>query len=169
MSPFSDLLDHLVLTPSRNAKIALMTGFFRDTPDPSRGWALATLVGTLDFPNVKPRSVRELVTARMDPVLFEMSYDYVGDLAETVGLVWPTRPGANRPPPLEEVVDALQNATRSECEALIERWLDALDAKGRWALLKLITGGLRIGVSARLAKTALAEMGVVGVNEIEEI
>jgi hypothetical protein len=34
--------------------------------------------------------------------------------------------------------------------------LDHLDASGRFALLKLATGELRIGVSARLAKVALA-------------
>ncbi|HXW26975.1 MAG TPA: cisplatin damage response ATP-dependent DNA ligase, partial [Xanthobacteraceae bacterium] len=49
------------------------------------------------------------------------------------------------------------------------RWLDALDATGRWALLKLVTGGLRIGVSARLAKTAVAALGDKTADEIELI
>ena len=48
-------------------------------------------------------------------------------------------------------------------------WLDALDPTGRWALLKLMTGALRIGVSARLAKTALAEFGGVALDEVEEV
>ena len=52
---------------------------------------------------------------------------------------------------------------------MLEPWLDALDATGRWALLKLVTGSLRIGVSARLAKTALAEWGRVSVDHIEEV
>ncbi len=34
-----------------------------------------------------------------------------------------------------------------------------LDETGRWALIKLVTGGLRIGVSARLAKAAVAALG----------
>ena len=105
----------------------------------------------------------------MDPVLFGWSYDYVGDLAETVALVWPARPGANREPELSEVVDALRGASRAEVQRLIEGWLDALDATGRWALLKLMTGGLRIGVSARLAKTAVAALGPVEVSEVEEV
>src|SRR5262249_32689769 len=49
----------------------------------------------------------------------------------------------------------------------IARWLDELDETGRWALLKLVTGGLRIGVSARLAKTAVAALGDKDVDEIE--
>ena len=64
----------------------------------------------------------------MDPQLFGWSYDYVGDLAETVALVWPARPGANREPELSEVVEALRGATRAEVQRLIEGWLDALRA-----------------------------------------
>ncbi|MEL6284873.1 MAG: cisplatin damage response ATP-dependent DNA ligase, partial [Pseudomonadota bacterium] len=159
----------LILTPSRNAKIALMGEYFRTTPDPARGWALAAITGALDIPGVKAGAIRALAEDRADPVLFRLSYDYVGDLAETVSLIWPARPGANRAPPLEDVVETLLGATRSEGPGLVEGWLDALDARGRWALLKLVTGGLRIGVSSRLAKVALAEFGQVAVNEIEEI
>ena len=107
----------------------------------------------------------------MDPQLFWWSYDYVGDLAETVALVWPARPGANREPELSEVVDALRGATRAEVQSLIEGWLDALQPTGRWALLKLMTGGLRVGLTARLAKRAAADIGAepVPVAEVEEI
>jgi DNA ligase-1 len=93
----------------------------------------------------------------------------VGDLAETVALVWPARAGANREPELSEVVDALRVASRADVQKLLESWLDALDTDGRWALLKLLTRGLRVGVSARLAKQALAAMGGVDVSEIEEV
>ena len=44
-----------------------------------------------------------------------------------------------------------------------------MDSNGRWALLKLLTGGLRVGVSARLAKQALANLGDVPVSDIEEV
>ena len=169
MNRFAALLDRLILTPSRNAKIALMDEYFRTTPDPARGWALAAITGALDIPGVKAGAIRALAEERADPVLFRLSYDYVGDLAETVSLIWPARPGANRAPPLEDVVETLLGATRSEGPRLVEGWLDALDARGRWALLKLVTGGLRIGVSSRLAKVALAEFGQVAVNELEEI
>jgi hypothetical protein len=32
-------------------------------------------------------------------VLFGLSYDYVGDLSETVALIWPADHGVNMPPP----------------------------------------------------------------------
>lgn len=169
MQAFADLLDRLILTPSRNGKIALMVRYFAETPDPERGWALAAITRDLDIPSVKPGMVRGLIEQRMDPVLFRLSYDYVGDMAETISLVWPEKRGANRAPELPEIVETLLKASRAEGPRLIENWLDALDAKGRWALLKLVTGGLRIGVSARLAKVALAELGGIKVTEIEEI
>ena len=52
---------------------------------------------------------------------------------------------------------------------LMAGWLDGLDATGRWALLKLAAGALRVGVSARLAKTALSAIGTVSLEEIEEL
>ncbi len=170
MGAFADLLDRLSLTASRNAKLTLVRDYLATTPDPDRGWALAALTGELSFSAAKPAFIRKAVEARMDAVLFRWSYDYVGDLAETVALVWPTRPGANREPELSEVVDALAGATRPEVQRLIEGWLDALtDPTARWALLKLMTGGLRVGVSSRLAKQACADLGGVGISEVEEV
>ncbi len=169
MRAFAHLLDSLAFTPSRNTKLTLVRDYLRDTADPERGWALAALTGVLSFDAAKPVFIRKAVEARVDPELFAMSYDFVGDLAETVALIWPSKPGANREPELPEVVDALRSASRAEVQRLLEGWLDALDADGRWALLKLMTGGLRVGLSARLAKQALADLGGVPVAEIEEI
>ena len=169
MRAFAHLLDRLSFTASRNAKLTLVRDFLRETPDPERGWALAALTGALSFHAAKPAAIRAAIEARLDPMLFAWSYDYVGDLAETVALAWPARPGANREPDLSEVVDALAGATRAEVPGLIEGWLDALDADGRWALIKLVTGGLRVGVSARLAKQAAADQGGVAVGEVEEV
>ncbi len=169
MRAFANLLDRLSFTRSRNAKLVLVRDYLAETPDPERGWALAALTGDLRFDAAKPGFIRKAVEARMDPELFRWSYDYVGDLAEAVSLVWPAKPGANREPDLSEVVDALRTASRREVQQLIEGWLDALDPDGRWALLKLLTGGMRVGVSARLAKQAAADMGDVAVADVEEV
>jgi DNA ligase-1 len=169
MRAFANLLDRLAFTPQRNGKLTLVREYLREAPDPERGFALAALTGNLVFDTAKPAMIRKAIEARMDGELFALSYDYVGDLAETIALVWPAKPGANREPELSEVVEALRNAKRADVQGLLERWLDALDADGRWALLKLLTGGLRVGVSARLAKLALAELGGVDVSEIDEV
>ena len=174
MRAFARLLDRLSLTASRNAKLVLVRDFLNSQPDPDRGWALAAMTGELTFSAAKPAAIRKAVEARMDPVLFRWSYDYVGDLAETVALVWPAERGANREPELSEVIEALRTARRAEVQPMIERWLDALEPDGRWALLKLLTGGLRVGFSARLAKQACADLAAlhgqtIGVPQIEEV
>ncbi|CAM5546644.1 DNA ligase-1 [Aquamicrobium terrae] len=173
MNRFAELLDRLVLTPSRNGKLRLLTGYFRETEDPDRGLALAAITGDLAIAAVKPAMLRALVTERVDPVLFGFSYDYVGDLAETVSLVWPA-PGepenaSDHQMTLAEVVARLQGASRSDGPKVLAGLLDGSDIPARFAIIKLVTGGLRIGVSARLAKQAVADLGPVDVSEIEEL
>ncbi|MBN8966740.1 MAG: cisplatin damage response ATP-dependent DNA ligase, partial [Rhizobiales bacterium] len=136
---------------------------------PERGFALAALTGALSFQHAKPGLIRALIAERADPVLFELSYDYVGDLSETVALMWPADPASppNAVPLLSEVIETLSTLGKAQLPAQLARWLDALDETGRWSLLKLVTGGLRIGISARLAKTAAASLGGKEPNEIE--
>jgi DNA ligase-1 len=225
MNRFAALLDRLSYEPSRNGKLRLITDHFRSLPDPDRGYALAALTGALSFQHAKAGLIRTLISERADPVLFELSYDYVGDLSETVALMWPVASGSSVPSPqnsvvaprtsldgatkglgegqgggsesalsrltptptpspqgggeyaaasdersapsLTDVVQTLSTLGKAELPAQLARWLDALDETGRWALLKLVTGALRIGVSARLAKTAAAALGGKEPDEVE--
>ncbi|MGY3078711.1 DNA ligase-1 [Bradyrhizobium sp. LM6.10] len=242
MNRFAELLDRLAYEPGRNNKLRLITGYFREVADPDRGYALAALTGALSFKHAKPALIRDLIASRTDPVLFGLSYDYVGDLSETVALMWPklhgnapSFPGYPSPPPsptrgegaqlraalsvstttgsdsqsdgrtnltvpsppvgegqgggysgrdgdespharnhnnpppptLTEVVTTLRTLGKTELPKQLERWLDELDETGRWALLKLVTGALRIGISARLAKTAAAALGNKDPHEVE--
>ena len=171
MKRFAQLLELLALTPSRNRKIDALKTYFAETPDPDRGFALAILTGALSFKHAKPALIRDLIASRTDEVLFGLSYDYVGDLSETVALMWPKVALAahNNPPPptLSEVVTTLRALGKSELPKQLERWLDELDETGRWALLKLVTGAMRIGISARLAKTAAAALGDKDPHEVE--
>jgi DNA ligase-1 len=199
MNRFAQLLDRLSYEPARNAKLRLMTDYFRSTGDPERGWALAALTGALGFPQAKPGLIRNLIAERTDPVLFELSYDYVGDLSETVALMWPfpsrlagegreeAREPSHRSRPLKgqtaltsgpssqeggelsltAVVETLATLGKTQLPQQLARWLNALDENARWALIKLVTGGLRVGVSARLAKAAVAALGAGDAQEIE--
>ena len=230
MNRFAELLDRLAYEPGRNNKLRLLTAYFRAVEDPDRGYALAALTGALSFKHAKPGLIRDLIADRTDPVLFALSYDYVGDLSETAALMWPsptsrTRPAPspacgggsgwgqaasaapekepppgppssaralpgdpaspasgrgeelahrpshlhNDPPPptLTEVVTNLRILGKTELPKQLARWLDELDETGRWALLKLVTGAMRIGISARLAKTAAAALGDKDPHEIE--
>jgi ATP-dependent DNA ligase len=180
MNRFAELLDRLAYEPSRNNKLRLMIDYFRFIGDPERGWALAALTGALSFPHAKPGLIRNLIAERTDPVLFELSYDYVGDLSETIALMWPSMASASAPGDgkvqgaddeltLTRVVETLATLGKAQLPQQLARWLDALDETGRWALIKLVTGGLRVGVSARLAKAAVAALADKDVHDIEVI
>lgn len=170
MNRFAALIDKLAYEPRRLSKIRLLKDYFTSTPDPDRGIALAAITGALDFKHAKPALVRTLISERTDPILFALSYDYVGDLSETVALMWSGKSsGRNSTPTLSEIVAALDTAKKSDVPELLASYLDMLDETGRWALLKLVTGGLRIGVSARLAKTAIAELARANADDIDEI
>ena len=136
MNRFAELLDRLAYEPGRNNKLRLMTDYFRTTPDPERGWALAALTGGLTFQHAKPGVIRALIAERSDPVLFELSYDYVGDLSETVAPMWPARddPGAGREsstPTLSSVVTASPRSAKPSCRRSSRAGLDQLDETGR--------------------------------------
>ena len=93
MRAFATLLDRLIYTRSRNAKLALIADYLRATPDPDRGLAMAALTNELDVPAVKSNTIRTMAMERVDPVLFQLSRDFVGDTAETTALIWPDRDG----------------------------------------------------------------------------
>src|SRR6202166_3009972 len=120
MNRFAALIDALLFTRGRNGKLRLMQEYFATTADPERGWALAALTGELSFAEAKPGQVRALAIARVDPELFAWSLDFVGDLAETVSLIWPEPPSPqpspspspspshryrDGPPPLRQAVE----------------------------------------------------------------
>jgi len=172
MRAFADLLDRLIYTRSRNAKLRLIGDYLRATPDPDRGWAMAALTGALDLPAVKPALLRAMIESRVDPVLYGMSRDFVGDSAETIALPWPephVPPPESTPLTLSQVVSTLGALSRSDAPAVLAAMLDRLEADERYALLKLATGALRVGISARLAKTALAQAFGLDVDAVEEV
>jgi len=269
MRAFARLLDCLVYTQSRNRKVALLGRYFQTAPDPDRGWTLAALTDGVPIRLPLRRMLSDLAGRFIDPVLYRLSRDYVGDTAETISLLWPDQPvdltslasrqdangdgaasdhpvpvaparnrhGGSRsaslqlsldftpaaalssqsesewaeqtriradsddarpheatglsvftPLPATEmnpdaghnsgepahlsvgnVIAAMADGTTAERTERLGRLLNELDASGRWALLKLLGGAPRVGVSARLARTALAESYGRDVSEIEEI
>ncbi len=175
MKAFANLLDQLSYSHGRLRKLALMRDYFRRTPDPDRGYALAALTGTLDIPEIKSGQLKQLIAERTDPVLFSMAHHGVGDLAETIALMWPER-AEGALPNLTDVAETLQTATRGRVAEILVPWLNVSDEVQRWALLKMVTGSLRIGVSERLAKTALFDLATqmqpqknITLEDIEEV
>lgn len=168
MKTFSALLENLILTPARNQKLAHMVQYFCDALDPDRGYALAVLTGDMSFQNVKAGLLKDMVLQKVDSQLFAMSYDYVGDLAETIALIWPDK-AAGHLPTLSGLVMEMETLTKNKLPEVIAEHLSSASPSERWAIIKLVTGNLRVGVSARMAKTALAEFSGKSLEEIEHV
>ncbi|MGO8955650.1 MAG: ATP-dependent DNA ligase, partial [Rhodomicrobium sp.] len=172
MQDFASLLDRLYYTHSNNAKAAILADYLRRTPDPDRGFAVGVIAGTLSFELFKRALVRDLAEERVDPVLLALSYDYVGEMSETVAHIWPRKTHAailNRLPPLHEVIHEFQTRDKPAIRGYLALLLDNMTAPERWALLKLGMHSLRIGMSARSVKHVLADYGGVDIGEIEEV
>ena len=172
MDKFSELLDDLYFTNSNLAKELILTHYLRNTPDPDRGWALAAIAGTLTFDLFKRNLIKSLMMERMDPFLFDVSRHYVGEMSETVALAWPqskTPVRLNRLPQLHEVIAEFKSLDKDGIRDYLIVLLDNMTPAQRWALLKLGTRGLRIGMSARTVKLTLAKMKGADVDEIERI
>ena len=89
MRDFSNLLENLLLASGRNKKIRLISEFCYHKKDPDRGIVIGLLSGKFKVKNTKISSFKKIINKRIDTNLFEFSYDYVGDFAETLSLIWP--------------------------------------------------------------------------------
>lgn len=172
MERFARLLDRLYYTHSNLAKAALLKEYFAQTEDPDRGYTVAALAGSLSFDLFKRHTIRDVIKERVDPVLYDLSRDYVGETSETVAHLWPVSDNAvrlNRLPSLHEVIERFHSGNKQEVREYLITLLDNMTPEQRWALLKLGTRGLRVGVSARFVKNVLAEYGEVAVEEVESV
>lgn len=169
MEAFSSLLEQLYYTSGTKAKAQLIANYIANTPDPDRGWAIAAMAGTLRFDFFKRNTVKNLITEHTDPALFAMSYDYVGEVSETVAHLWPYSDPTDSLPSLTEVVETFSSVSKNKVSETLANYLTIMTPAQRWALLKLGTRGLRIGVSARSIKQILADYGNKDVKEIETL
>ena len=169
MEAFSHLLEQLYFTSGTKAKAQLIADYIANTPDPDRGWAIAAMAGTLKFDFFKRNTVKKLITERTDPELFAMSYDYVGEVSETVAHLWPDSEPVTELPSLSSIVDTFSTVSKQKVSETLARYLTMMSPSQRWALLKLGTRGLRIGVSARSIKQILADFGGKDIKEIETL
>lgn len=169
MEAFSDLLEQLYYTAGNKAKAQLIADYIANTPDPDRGWAIAAMAGTLRFDFFKRNTVKKLIAEHTDPQLFAMSYDYVGEVSETVAHLWPHSEAVSPLPSLHSIVDTFANVAKQQVSKTLADYLTMMTPSQRWALLKLGTRGLRIGVSARSIKQILADYGNKDIKEIETL
>lgn len=160
MNRLADLIDRLATLRDEPAKAILIADHLAATSEPDHRPTVDLLMGKLKPRTVRLALIRGLAEARLDSVLFELARDYTDDLGETIALVWPPHRGANKDPSLAEVIEGLSTLGRSELPKRLESWLDAADANGRWALIKLATGTLRVDAKPETIAAACTQAGL---------
>ncbi len=171
MKKYAQLLDRLYYTYSHIEKMKLLNEYFASAPDPDRGYAVALIDDSLQFKFLTRNFIKAKIFDSVDSVLFDLSYHYVGDLAETIAHLWPN-PVSSLPknlPPLHIIINILLEKDKTHVQEYFVGLLNDANIRERWALLKLAFHNLRVGVSSRFLKQSLAAYGKKNLNEIEEV
>ena len=169
MKRFAEMFTALDRTTSTGAKVAALAEYFRTAPEADRLWTVALMSGRRPRRAVTATRLRAWAAERagIPPWLFEACYPVVGDLSETIALVLPA-PSRHVARSLADWIGMLRGLALLDEDArkaaILDAW-DSLPATERFVFNKLITGGWRMGVSARLMTRALAQ--ATGIDEAD--
>lgn len=165
MQAFSELFEELDTTTATSLKVAAMVRYFRAAAPADSAWAAYILSGRRLKRFIGPTLLyRWLIDAAALPEwLVEESVAAVGDMAETIALLMENAANAAAASDisLAEWIDGrllpLRAAPVEEQHAAIVNWWRTLPYRECFILNKLLTGELRVGVSALLVTRAIAE------------
>ena len=81
MIKFSNLLDDLLLSPSKKTKVKILVNYFNSLDIDEKAWAFSILTGKFSNKYIKAMDIKNMIKDKISNDLFSYSYDYVGDLA----------------------------------------------------------------------------------------
>jgi DNA ligase-1 len=173
MEAFCNLFQILDQTPGTEAKVAALLAYFQACSAEEGAWALHVLLGRQKRRLITGRRLREicLTGTAWPPWLFDECHRQVGDSAETISLLWNTKPSPSAPPGkadppkqgslkewMEQRLPALAALQGDgQAEAVQTLW-SQLSQPQLLVVNKLLTGGLRVGVSEGLVIRALSRL-----------
>lgn len=174
MQRFAALYDAIDASTSTLSKVRAMREYFTREPAADCAWAVYVLAGGTPRRVIPTSRLRALAceAAGISQALFDECYQMVGDLAETIAHLVPDRSARTNQeatdapsgvPASDSLADWMQQALlplrgldeATQRERVLAHW-QALDASGRFLYVKLIGGGLRVGVARGLVIRALA-------------
>ena len=170
MNNLSILLDKLLLNSSKKIKIRLLNEYFEQANSNDRGWTLSIITNSIKKKNIHLNDLKNLIKNKISPELFELSYDYVGDIAETISLLWPKNKSPNLNLNLSDFMNNIFfiDDKKTVLEKL-ENIFNSSTSSQIYTIIKIITGGLRVGVSNGLVRESLVAFGNRSSIEIEEV
>ncbi len=168
MKRLAHLFSELDATTSTNAKVEALVRYFEIAPDTDKVWLISMFSQRRPPRVVNYRLLGEWAAemAGIPEWLFVESYHIVGDYAETLALILPDAPEKDSTYPLSHYMDLLagmKSKTDAEKKDIVTNAWRELTQQERFIFNKMITGGLRIGVSQKLMTRALAQYS--GVDE----
>ncbi len=174
MRDFCALYEQLDRSAGTGARVAALEAYLRAVDPADGAWAVTLLLGKRRKRLITGRRLREIALAASDlpEWLFDDCHAQVGDSAETIALLLPQlalagtetieRPLAAWMGERLPAIAALEPA--AQARAVLDAWA-SLPAGQAFLFNKLLTGGLRVGVSTGLVTRALAR--VAGLEEAE--
>jgi len=157
---FAALIQKIDSTNKTNEKVQALENYFNQAAADDKLWTIALLSHRRPKRPVNTTLLREWATelSGIPLWLFEESYHIVGDLAETIALILPSRSSSSKKSLsdyIEEIVE-LRDKDDSEKRAYLhQNWL-VMSYYERFVFNKIITGGFRIGISQKLMTRALS-------------
>ncbi|MEO1639195.1 MAG: ATP-dependent DNA ligase [Pseudomonadota bacterium] len=161
MKDFAALFTRVDESTKTTVKTAALAEYFQTATPEDKLWTIALFTGRRPKRTITATRLREWAAevAGLPDWLFEESYSIVGDLAETIALVLPP-PSEETDKPLSEWIGTIRHLSTLEepdrKAGILAAW-DSLPQTERFLFTKLLTGGFRIGVSAKLITRALAQ------------
>lgn len=165
MKRFAELYRRIDATTSTNEKVEAMRRYFAAADPADAAWALYLLMARSRRRYVTSRLLRRFFGRITDlpEWLLEESYAHVGDTAEAVALLLrhstigaAASPEAGLAAWMERRIPALEELDEEARGRRVIEWWGELEPFEVFILNKILTGGFRVGVSARLVVRALA-------------
>ncbi|MFN9290245.1 MAG: ATP-dependent DNA ligase [Planctomyces sp.] len=162
MQQFAALYQQLDSTTKTTERLAALVRYFREAPPEDAAWCVWFLCGERPRRAVSVGQLQEWCAglAGIPEWLFEISREFVGDLAETIALLLPA-PTVRTDQGLhywvvERLLPLGAKSPDERREAVLNAW-NSLAGTERFLFNKLLTGGFRVGVSRRLVIRGLAD------------
>jgi DNA ligase-1 len=167
------LYRELDASTSSRSKQAALQRYLRDADSADAAWTVYFLAGGKPRQLVPTRLLRDLALKAFDlpEWLFEESYQTVGDLAETVGLLLPPATAPQERGLADWLLHhllPLRGLPPEELTARLQQQWRELPDDQRLVYFKLITGGFRVGVSRLQVTQALAAVAGVDARRLAQ-
>lgn len=171
MKRFAQLYQELDETTKTSRKVSSLVKYLGDVSPQDAVWAVWFLCGHRPKRTVAVGKLREWCAevCGIPEWLFAETYDFVGDLAETISLLLPPPKYTSSRTLSEWIFEHLLPLTgMKEFEkkaAIVGAWSELAQLE-RFVFNKLLTGGFRVGLSQKLVRKAIAQFSGIPVDVI---